>query len=195
MPLNLDPVERIRKLNHSGLKRLWKRIRQGDTPGWDSGQAFEYLILRAFELEGAVVGYPFQVVVPKKQKASEDEPSAQPDEQIDGVIYVDGLHCLVESKDWSKPVNIDPIAKLRNQLLRRPSIVIGCLFSRSGFTESARTLSQYLAPQTILLWDGYDIEYTLERRAFRRALTAKLRYSIEHAVADVDAVSLLEDFS
>jgi hypothetical protein len=193
MKPNVDPVERIRKLRQPGLKRLWKRIQQGKTPGWDSGKAFEHLILRAFELEGAKVRYPFSVIV--GQKASEDEPDSRTDEQIDGVIYIDGLHCLVEFKDWSKPVNIDPIAKLRNQLLRRPSIVIGCLFSRSGFTDSAKTLAQYLAPQTILLWNGDDIEYALERQAFRRALIAKLRYTIEHAVSDVDVASLLEDFS
>jgi hypothetical protein len=52
-------------------------------------------------------------------------------EQIDGVVYSDELACLVECKDEAGKVNFEPIAKLRNQLLRRPGAAIGMVFSRS----------------------------------------------------------------
>ncbi|MCC5621225.1 aminotransferase class I/II-fold pyridoxal phosphate-dependent enzyme, partial [Nostoc sp. CHAB 5715] len=41
-------------------------------------------------------------------------------EQIDGVVYSEGLAYIIECKDECEAVDILPIAKLRNQLLRRP---------------------------------------------------------------------------
>ena len=32
------------------LRKLWKAIEDRDTPGWQRGKAFEYFILRAFQL-------------------------------------------------------------------------------------------------------------------------------------------------
>ena len=63
-------------------------------------------------------------------------------EQIDGAVHTNGLSCLIECKDQAGNVNIDPIAKLRNQLLRRPPAVCGILFSTSGFTEATEILTQ-----------------------------------------------------
>ena len=160
---------KILQYDWAGLLNLWQSIEVGDTPGWEPGKAFEYLVLRTFQLEGAEVRWPFSV------RIDEDEI-----EQIDGVVYSDGLACLVECKDTKNPVNVEPIAKLRNQLLRRPSPAIGLLFSRSGFTRAAITLSEYMAPQTLLLWDGREVAYALEKRCFRRVLGAKYRYCIEY---------------
>jgi len=70
-----------------------------------------------FELDGFKVKYPFSVNIPYSGSAME---------QIDGVVYYDALGVLLESKDYSnaadktkKNINIEPIAKLRNQLNRR----------------------------------------------------------------------------
>ncbi|MDM8551931.1 restriction endonuclease [Desulfobacterales bacterium HSG2] len=82
-------------------------------------------------------------------------------EQIDGVVYTEGLAFLVECKDQAENVNIEPVAKLRNQLSRRPPATMGMVFSRSGFTESAVMLEQKTSPQRILLWEGYEIAYAL----------------------------------
>lgn len=79
-------------------------------------------------------------------------------EQIDSTIYSDGLACLVESKDLAQRVNIEPLAKMRNQLLRRVVATIGIIFSGNGFTYAAIALARYIAPQTILLWTGDEIE-------------------------------------
>ena len=82
-------------------------------------------------------------------------------EQIDGAVHTNGLSCLIECKDQAGNVNIDPIAKLKNQLSRRPNGVIGLMFSSTSFTEATVYLSQYNMNQTVLLWDGDDIDYGL----------------------------------
>ncbi|MFM5983876.1 MAG: restriction endonuclease, partial [Sphaerospermopsis kisseleviana] len=122
---------RITSYNWDDLIKLWSEIKAKKTSNfWDAGKALEYLILRAFQLDGAEIAWPYIVKVQDKIV-----------EQIDGVIYTDSLACLIECKDTSDEVNIEPIAKLRNQLLRRPASAIGSVFSRSGFTEATVTLT------------------------------------------------------
>jgi len=75
-------------------------------------------------LEGFDVTYPYSVRV-----------GGTIVEQIDGAIYTDGLSCLVECKDQDSNIAIDPVAKLRNQLLRRPAGAVGVVFSTTGFME------------------------------------------------------------
>ena len=161
--------------SHSELLEHWNRLRRGELPDDRSGKPFESLVLRAFEIEGAQVTWPFSV---------KSVTGNQPVEQIDGAICADGLYCLIECKDWSENVDVLPITKLRNQLMRRPSGVIGTVFSGTGFTSAALELARYVAPQTILLWDGEDISFALERRAFRKGLLAKYSYVVEHALPD-----------
>ncbi|OAD20757.1 hypothetical protein THIOM_003518, partial [Candidatus Thiomargarita nelsonii] len=107
---------KISQYQWDDLLNLWEAIKNGDTPEWSPGKAFEYLIVRAFQLEGADVIYPFSVKMAREEL-----------EQIDGVVYTSGLACLIESKDQKTSVNIEPIAKLRNQLLRRPATAIGMI--------------------------------------------------------------------
>ena len=78
-------------------------------------------------------------------------------EQIDGFIHIGRFSCIVESKHTERPVAIAPIAKMRNQLLRRHSGAIGLVFSYAGFTDAAVILAKYIAPQAILLWTGPEI--------------------------------------
>lgn len=158
----------IEQYDTNKLLELWQAIMAGETPGWDSGKAFEYLVLRAFQIEGAEVRWPYRVII-----------GGDEIEQIDGVIYSDNLACLIECKDQIERTNIEPIAKLRNQLLRRPGATIGLVFSRSGFTEPAVTLARFIAPQTILLWDGEEVVYALQRQSMRQALMSKYRFCIE----------------
>lgn len=167
--------KKISQCDWDDLLNLWRSIEARDTPGWAPGRAFEYLVLRAFQLEGAEVRWPYSVRIDGGEI-----------EQIDGVVYSDGLACLIECKDEAKEVNVDPIAKLRNQLLRRPGATIGIIFSRSGFTKPAVTLANFVAPQTILLWPGDEVDYALRRRCMREGLVAKYRYCIEHGFPDYD---------
>ncbi len=45
----------IRRLGRTGLLVLWRQIQDKNTPGWGPGKALEYLVLRAFQIEGATV--------------------------------------------------------------------------------------------------------------------------------------------
>jgi hypothetical protein len=179
--------QRARALDDSGLRRLWSAIKACDTPDWPAGKAFEYMILRAFELERAKVRYPYSVRV-----------QGEVAEQIDGVIYSEGLSVLVEAKDQSLPLNVEPLAKLRNQLLRRPGGTIGMIFSRSGFTDPAQILAGYMAPTTILLWEEAEIELALKTdkvNSFCRGLRWKYRRAVEEGIAFSDLTAFLSEAS
>ncbi len=173
---------RIAKYDRAKLRRLWKLIEEGKTSGdgWEAGKALEYLVLRAFQIEGAEVRWPYDV-----------ELGDSIVEQIDGVIYTDGLACLVECKDWGAKADIEPVAKIRNQLLRRPGGTIGIVFSRYGFTDPALTLARFTLPQAILLWTGEEIAFALERRYMRKALLAKYRRCIEEGLPDYNIREVL----
>jgi hypothetical protein len=172
MPFTADYAARIRTLEWDGLRELWARIAAGHTPGWPAGRALEHLVLRAFELDGAAVRWPFVVTM-------EDEPV----EQIDGAIYAAGLSCIVETKDTVAAVDVAALAKLRSQLARRPAGVVGLFFSRGGFTHAAAALAGYFAPQTMLLWSGREITYILHTEAPIDALLHRYRLSVEEGVA------------
>ena len=163
----MDYLGRIRQMDWQGLRLLWREIESG-TAAWPPGRALEHLVLRAFELSGATVRWPYTVPI-----------AGETVEQIDGAVHVHGLSCIVECKDSAARLNIDAIARLRNQLLRRPAGAVGLLFSRSGFTEAAVTLAAFLAPQTILLWGGWEIAYLLHQENFSLALLEKYRLTIE----------------
>jgi hypothetical protein len=163
----VDYVGFVRRMDWPELRLLWKAIDAGTT-GWPPGRALEHLVLRAFELSGAAVRWPYEVPI-----------AGEIVEQIDGAVHLNGLSCIVECKDTAEPVKIEAVAKLRNQLLRRPAGVVGLVFSRNGFTESAITLARFVAPQNILLWGGEEIAYLLEREDFSSGLTSKHRISIE----------------
>jgi Restriction endonuclease len=169
---------KIQTLDWGGLRDLWMKIQAGDTPDWDQGKAFEYLILRIFQLDGAVVRWPYRATL-----------HGQVVEQIDGVVVAGGLHALIESKDRKDEMTIEPIAKLRNQLMRRPVATIGMVFSRSGYTEPALTLARYLSGQTILLWQPVEVEFVLEKEKIVLYLEHKYLTCVMNGTPDADITS------
>lgn len=173
MPTQKEYRRKIASFGHTELKRLWKDISRGRTPGWGAGKALEYLILRAFELEAAEVAWPYYVRV-----------AGSALEEIDGVIYCEGLVALIECKDYSKPVNFEAVAKLRQKLARRPPLVLGCCIARKGFTEEATLLAERSSPQNVLLWRGEDVEFAIEESRMVETLRAKFRHAVEHALPD-----------
>ena len=162
----------IQTLQWDGLRDLWNKIENRETD-WLSGKAFEYLVLRAFQLDGAEVKWPYDVRL-----------FGEAVEQIDGVIHYAHLSCLVESKDYQDPLNIEAIAKLRNQLLRRPAGTVGLVFSYAGFTAPAIHLSYFSLPQAILLWTGEEIKYALEQEKICEFLLLKYRVCVEDGLTD-----------
>ncbi len=174
----------ISTLDWQDLTQLWQAIKTGNTPTWSAGKAFEYLVIRMFELDGLKVKYPFSVTLPYNNAQLE---------QIDGVVYYDNLGILIESKDHTqsnKNVSIEPIAKLRNQLNRRPYLTIGCVFSATEFTEAVSTLIDYLGNETILLWTGQEVELCLQKQCIKNYLTQKIEHRIEYGIHDFNILSL-----
>jgi len=166
---------RIQQLDWSGLRSLWESIVRRDTPDWDPGRAFEYLILRAFQLDGARVRWPYSILM-------ED----QVVEQIDGAVHWGRLSCLVECKDTTYRISVEPIAKMRNQLLRRPTGAIGLVFSHAGFTQPAVLLARYISTQTILLWEGEEIDHALKQERIGEFLERKYCECVESGAPDTN---------
>lgn len=172
-------AQRISRLDWHGLRALWKSILAREkSPEWPEGRAFEHLILRAFQLDGAQVRWPYEVTKVGGQQ------SEKPVEEIDGAVCARGLWCLVQSKDTEDPQNVELIAKLRNQLLRRPSPTVGLIFSVGGFTGPALILAGFVAPQTILLWHKEDVDYALREESICDPLLRKYRLCVEEGRPD-----------
>jgi hypothetical protein len=167
--------QRMKKYDWEKLEKLWNKLNSERRPirYWDDGKALEYLIIKAFELDGAQVEWPYEI---RTDQGIE--------EQIDGVIYSNGISCLIECKDQRDNVNIEPIAKLRNQLLRRPASAIGSIFITSEYTDSTVILASHLAPQTILLWFKNEIDIVIRDRKICDFLMKKYKKSIERGIAD-----------
>jgi hypothetical protein len=178
MPTPQELESKIKKLGWPGIQKLWTSIKKADTPGWEPGEAFEYMVLRAFELEGSrehpvTVRYPFDVNLFDEQV-----------EEIDGAVHLPGMSFLVESKDWDGNVPIGPIAKMRNQLLRRPAGTVGVLFAQRGFTPSAVALAHFTLPQAVLLWTGPELDLALSEKAMVDSLRLKYRICVEEGIPD-----------
>lgn len=174
----VDYVAKVAGFDWSDIADLWEkiaRVPRTKVAGWAEGKALEHLILKAFELSGAEVVWPYPVKL-----------NGSVVEQIDGMVIVDGLSCLVEVKDQEAAVNIEPLAKIRNQLLRRPAGVLGSVFTSSEFTDPAKTLAQFVAPQAVLLWQGPEIGHLVAQKDFVTALKWKHRVLVQHGIPDYD---------
>jgi hypothetical protein len=172
MPDQTDYVSRIQQFGWPELRQLWNQITNGHTPGWPPGRAMEYLVLRAFELDGAHVRWPFTVDLEEETV-----------EQIDGAVYVENLACLVEVKDSRAAVDIGVLAKLRTQLARRPAAALGLVVSRSGFTAAAMRLGGFFAPQTVLLMRGAELSQALQKESIAALLLARYRECVERGLS------------
>lgn len=165
-------VRLIRSMNWPELRDLWENVASGSTPGWGDGKALEHLVVRAFELGGLEVEYPYHV-----------PPGGHPLEQIDGIIYLPHHVYLLECKD-EKATDIEAIARLRNQLMRRPDTTLGCVFTRDRFTDPAVIVADFATPQRILLWSKGDIEGGLLSEDFAAVLQDKYRQLCKYGLTD-----------
>lgn len=166
-----------------------KKFQAISKPGYKSilypnvGVEFEYLVIRLFQLSGLSVCYPL----------------SQKDEQIDGVIYLNHLPLLVESKFYKKEkVDIEPIAKLMARMQARPSFTMGLIVSRSGVTSAALEYMKFLQPKNILIFQGDEIETAIKNatnknKLFKGLLEKKLGALVEKAKFDYHVKAFLED--
>jgi hypothetical protein len=181
MPSDKEYEKAIRKLKWSGLRKLWKELEDEKLDSfWRDGRCFEYLIVRMFELDNAKVTWPYTVSLR----------GAGVIEQIDGCVHFDGMYCVIESKDRDEVTSVDPIAKLRNQLLRRPAGTIGLVFTRTRFSAPTVLLTQFALPQAILLWTGSEVGRALEKNAICDYVKQKYRACVEHGMVDLNITVL-----
>ena len=183
----IDYVARIRQYDTAQLVILLQDIRAGrSTVGWPRGRAFEYLVLRGFELDAAEVEWPYNVPF-----------AGSVIEQIDGGVYIQNTLFLIESKDYQKSLNIEPVAKLRYQLMRRPLGTMEIVFGRSNFTIPLKHLTRMTSPPQVLLWEVEELEYALQTQATRlannlpgqgmcKALQLKFRMAAKLGMPDYD---------
>lgn len=170
------------------LYELWTHYCNGDIDNsfWKDGKLFEYIILRAFELEimkvngesgyehGGVT-YPFSVEYPYV-----GDDSNEVLEQIDGAIRFDNLYALVECKCYEKnKIKVEPLSKMRNQLSRRHAGVFGMFFSKTPLTTPAMVQVQFMAPQLILLWSKEEIDFCMENSLFLECMKWKYKMAVE----------------
>lgn len=179
MPTREEYEARIQAMGWPELRTLWNGIKNRDTLDWAPGKAFEYLVLRAFALHSAEVRWPYPVSLYGQNEVIEE---------IDGSVRVGGLYSLIESKDEDGNIAIAPIAKLRNQLLRRPAGTIGMVFSSHGFTEAALQLAQFAMPQAILLWTGAEVEFALNNERICDLFELKYRACVDYGMVDFEGV-------
>lgn len=159
------------------LAELWDQIQTGNTPDWDPGKAFEYLIPRAFECENLTVRPPYRVTLPLKIGTVE---------QIDGVVYFMGRGFLIESKDHQEPLDIESVAKLRMRLERRPPGTMGLIFtSRSTITAPAELFAQFSSPMNILFWGPIDIDAGIRHKSMEKILNFKMCHAIENGMPNI----------
>jgi len=163
---------RARGMSWADLRSLWEEIKGGNTPDWEVGKALEYLVVRAFELSGLRVEYPYDV-----------PPGGKPLEQIDGLVYLNSQAFLLECKDRDAN-DVLAIAKLQHQLLRRPVTTFGCVFVSGRFTEQALISADYAIPHRIMLWSGASIEAALKRQDFAAALWEKYHQLCMYGLTD-----------
>lgn len=159
------------------LRQLWTRIQERRATERPPGKALEYLVLRAFELDGAFVRSAYVVRL-----------DGEPLEELDGAIYVGSMRCIVECKDRRDPLGVEALAKLRNQLLRRPAGMLGVLFSTSGYRESAITLARFSGQQPIVLWYPQEITRMLELENPCAMLNLKYRFCVEEGKPEANTM-------
>lgn len=171
-------INKIRTYDWGKLRKLWNGIKSGNTPGWASGKALEYLFVRAFDLEKAEVVYPYCNNLLHSQ------------EQFDGFIFVSDLGSgfIVECKDWKSPVAFDELSKLHGRLLYRSPSTYGIFVSKSGFTLSAMELMYMLNPHKILLWTFNDIDECFKHHKFIKALKYKYHYAMMTANNNISVI-------
>jgi len=153
------------------LLRMWARIKTGErSAGWPAGRDFEYLVVRAFDLEGVRVIWPFEVTYPQKFGTME---------QVDGVVYLDGRAFLVESKNLSEPIAVQELARLRMRLESRPPGTMGVLFSTQNFSLPTEVFAQFARPLNVLLWGRSDLEVALVDGSMVSSLRAEFARATE----------------
>jgi hypothetical protein len=156
------------------LVNKWRSIRSNrEISGWAPGKAFEYLVIRAFQLEETDVRWPFEVTYPQKFGIVE---------QLDGIVYVDHRPFIIESKDRNDAVTIGTVAKLRFRLEKRPPGTMAVLFSVGRISTPTEVFAQFASPLNVLLWSAADMEVALHSSGMTDGLRRKFAHAVQYGL-------------
>lgn len=156
------------------LLRVWEDIKaRRPIDGWPRGKAFEYFVVRAFDIEGLRVKWPYEVTYRQKLGIVE---------QNDGFIYLGERPFLIESKDVSDPLEVESVAKLRFRLEARPPGTMSVLFNSTKFSLATEVFAQFAVPLNVVLWRGQDFDSVLPTASMAAGLQAKLDAATERGI-------------
>jgi hypothetical protein len=185
------------------LRKIWKDLRpnlpeereernfRGRNLSPDqAGDVFERWILEAFRLSGMTGHYAFPV--PLRE-------SGNLREQIDGLVIDGWQGFLVESKFWTKMVDVGPIALLNSHVETRPAGTLGLFFSAFGYTPAALESAELLRPVRVLLFDRSDLEWALTPGPFKGRMAEMVRrkwvLAMKDGLAHLPVSSTIELFN
>ncbi|MFG1609549.1 restriction endonuclease [Actinoplanes sp. NPDC049265] len=115
------------------------------------GKMLELILSDLCAVEGIQIREPFEI-----------RDGGTPEEQIDGVIAVDGILYLVEVKWWKGPIDINAMSQHPLRLFRRPD-ARGLFISASGYTDPAvKACKDVLAQKLMVLAELDEILFLLE---------------------------------
>ncbi len=152
-------------------ERFVPSFRGNELTPHQAGSVFERWIVEAFRLDGADVDAPYVVTMTT---------SRRPMEQIDGLVRSHWQAFIIESKNWAKDVDFAPIARLNEQVQRRPPSTLGLVFSSKGFTSACIDLVAMIRPLRILLFDRLDLEHVVRERNMVIALQTKWHLAVKY---------------
>lgn len=166
-----DMEREAKAWSRDDLLRAWERIKaRKPIYGWQPGKAFEYFVVRAFDIEGLRVKWPYEVTYRQKLGIVE---------QNDGFIYLGERPFLIESKDLSEALAVESVAKLRFRLESRPPGTMSVLFNSTKFSLATEVLAHFAVPLNVVLWRGQDFDYALPTASMVTGLQAKLDAATE----------------
>lgn len=109
---------------------------------------------------------------------------AQPGEQIDSSIAIDGTFVIVEAKWEEKPIEPADVRDFQGKVQTRLDNTLGLMISMSGFTEYAVQAAERSGRINVVLMDGFEITPIFEGTSdLAEILRRKLRYAADYGRA------------
>jgi hypothetical protein len=99
------------------------------------------------------------------------------------MVFLGDTPFLIECKDRDS-VDFEAVAKMRNQLLRRPPVTLGRVFITGDFTRPATILADFAVPHQITLWSGKDVKTALDAEDFKAPLVRKYHVLCMYGMTD-----------
>jgi restriction endonuclease len=109
---------------------------------------------------------------------------AQPGEQVDGSIAIDGTFVIVEAKWEAKPLKPTDVRDFQGKLQTKLDNTLGLIISMSGFNDNAIQVAERSGRINVVLMDGLEITPIFEGTTdLTEVLRRKFRYAADYGRA------------